>query len=214
MKLQYITQGKNPEDHLHNLKKVCEAGGKWIQLRLKNVEEDKYIAIAEQAKKICDAFGSKLIINDTVSIALKINADGVHLGKNDMPPAKAREILGSQKIIGATANTLNDCIELHNQSVDYIGLGPYRFTTTKENLSPILGLAGYSYILHELKKKNFNLPIIAIGGILEKDISPILKTGVSGVAVSGMLTGSENINEIIERITKMTYAYEPDKIKI
>src|SRR5690606_37581435 len=171
-------------------------------------------AIAEQAKKICDAFGSKLIINDTVSIALKINADGVHLGKNDMPPAKAREILGSQKIIGATANTLNDCIELHNQSVDYIGLGPYRFTTTKENLSPILGLAGYSYILHELKKKNFNLPIIAIGGILEKDISPILKTGVSGVAVSGMLTGSENINEIIERITKMTYAYKPDKIKI
>src|SRR5690606_21150930 len=141
MKLQYITQGKNPEDHLHNLKKVCEAGGKWIQLRLKNVEEEKYIAIAEQAKKICDAFGSKLIINDTVSIALKINADGVHLGKNDMPPAKAREILGSQKIIGATANTLNDCIELHNQSVDYIGLGPYRFTTTKENLSPILGLA-------------------------------------------------------------------------
>ncbi len=214
MKLQYITQGKNPEDHLHNLKKVCEAGGKWIQLRLKNVEENKYIAIAEQAKKICDAFGSKLIINDTVSIALKINADGVHLGKNDMPPAKAREILGSQKIIGATANTLNDCIELHNQSVDYIGLGPYRFTTTKENLSPILGLAGYSYILHELKKKNFNLPIIAIGGILEKDISPILKTGVSGVAVSGMLTGSENINKIIERITKMTYAYEPDKIKI
>jgi len=214
MKLQYIPQGKNPEDHLHNLKKVCEAGGKWIQLRLKNVEEDKYIAIAEQAKKICDAFGSKLIINDTVSIALKINADGVHLGKNDMPPAKAREILGSQKIIGATANTLNDCIELHNQSVDYIGLGPYRFTTTKENLSPILGLAGYSYILHELKKKNFNLPIIAIGGILEKDISPILKTGVSGVAVSGMLTGSENINKIIERITKMTYAYKPDKIKI
>lgn len=214
MKLQYISQGKAPEDHLYNIKKVCEAGGKWIQLRLKNVEEDKYIAIAEKVKKICDDFDSKLIINDNVSIALNVDADGVHLGKNDMPPAKAREILGPQKIIGATANTLNDCIELHNQSVNYIGLGPYRFTATKENLSPILGLVSYSYILHELKKKDFNLPIIAIGGILEKDISSIIKTGVSGVAVSGMLTGSENINEIIERIAKMTYAYELDKIKI
>lgn len=214
MKLQYISQGKTPEDHLHNIKKVCEAGGKWIQLRLKNVEEDKYIEIAEKAKRICDDFDSKLIINDNVSIALNVNADGVHLGKHDMLPAKAREILGADKIIGATANTLNDCIELHNQPVNYIGLGPYRFTATKENLSPVLGLAGYSYILHELKMKDFNLPVIAIGGILEKDISPIVKTGVSGIAVSGMLTGSENINQIIERIAKMTYAYKPDKIKV
>ena len=214
MKLQYISQGKTPEEHLYNIKKVCEGGGKWIQLRLKNVEEDKYIEIAEKVKKICDAFDSKLIINDNVSIALKVDADGVHLGKNDMPPAKAREIIGLDKIIGATANTLKDCIELHNEPVDYIGLGPYRFTTTKENLSPVLGLAGYSYILHELKMKDFNLPVIAIGGILEKDISPIIKTGVSGVAVSGMLTGSENINEIIERVYKLTNTYDLDKIKI
>lgn len=214
MKLQYISQGKTLEDHLSNIRKVCEGGGKWIQLRLKNVEEEKYINIAEKAKIICDEFDSKLIINDNVSIALKVDADGVHLGKNDMPPAKAREILGPQKVIGATANTLNDCIELHNQTVDYIGLGPYRFTTTKENLSPVLGLAGYSYILQELKRKNYNLPVIAIGGILEKDISPIIKTGVSGVAVSGMLTGSENINEIIERVYKLTYSYDLDKIKI
>lgn len=214
MKLQYISQGRTPEEHLYNIEEVCEAGGKWIQLRLKNVEEDKYISIAEKAKKICDAFDSKLIINDNVSIALKVDADGVHLGKNDMPPAKAREIIGLDKIIGATANTLKDCIELHNEPVDYIGLGPYRFTTTKENLSPVLGLAGYSYILHELKMKDFNLPVIAIGGILEKDISPIIKTGVSGVAVSGMLTGSENINEIIDRVYKLTNTYDLDKIKI
>ena len=214
MKLQYITQGRNPEEHLYNIKKVCEGKGKWIQLRLKNVEEEKYITIAEKAKKICDDFDSKLIINDNVSIALNVNADGVHLGKHDMPPAKAREILGANKIIGATANTLNDCMELHNQPVDYIGLGPYRFTATKENLSPILGLAGYSYILHELKMKDFDLPVIAIGGILEKDISPIIKTGVSGVAVSGMLTGSENINKIIERVYKLTNTYDLDKIKI
>lgn len=212
MKLQYISQGKTPEDHLYNIKKVCEGGGKWIQLRLKNVEEEQYITIAEKVKTICGDFGSKLIINDNVSIALKVDADGVHLGKHDMPPAKAREILGPDKIIGASANTLNDCMELHNQSVNYIGLGPYRFTSTKENLSPILGLAGYRYILHELKKKNLNLPVLAIGGILEKDISSIIKTGVSGVAVSGMLTGAENINEIIERVFKLTF--DLNKIKI
>lgn len=204
-KIQYISQGGTPAEHLLNIKEVCKGGVDWVQLRLKKVSDELYAETAVLAKGICDAYQVKLIINDNVQVAQDIQADGVHLGKEDMHPEQARQILGSDKIIGGTANTLDDCIRLSQVGVDYIGLGPYRFTTTKENLSPVLGIEGYQSIVRDLVNREVNLPIIGIGGIQPEDVIHLHHTGVHGIAISGALTNTNNIDEVIENF-RNTYS--------
>lgn len=187
--LHYISQGISPEAHLENIQAVCKAGGKWIQLRMKAVPEKVYLETALAVRRICDAHGAIFIVNDNIHVALASQADGVHLGQEDESPAIARKVLGAEKIIGGTANTLAQCQELITAGVDYIGLGPYRFTQTKEKLSPVLGLDGYTHILSQLSG---NIPVIAIGGITSKDVKALRATGIHGVAVSGMLSTTQD----------------------
>ncbi len=195
-KLQFITNNTT-NSHIEVLEKACIGGIDWVQLRVKNVSEQKYIFEAKKAKNICANYNVKLIINDNVVVAKTVNADGVHLGKNDMSPQKAREILGEKFIIGATANTIDDIICLSKMPIDYIGLGPYRFTTTKKKLSPVLCVDGYNKIFEQLPN-NFSIPIIAIGGIEIEDIKPLMQTKISGIAFSGMLTKSDNYKKTID----------------
>lgn len=197
-KLHYISQEINEESHGDLIEEACEAGVQWVQLRVKNKSFEDTLSIAQQVKKICDEYKAKLIINDYVSIAKEIKADGVHLGKTDMSPLKAKEILGDGFIIGGTANTFDDIYNLHLAKVDYIGLGPFRFTTTKENLSPILGLEGYVKLLKQCKQENIQIPIIAIGGIVPEDVTEIVETGIYGVAVSSVINKAKNKKEIVE----------------
>lgn len=199
-KLQYISQGDTKEEHLYNIKQVCEWGCNWIQLRLKNTVYDEFLEAALQAKQICEKHNSTLIINDNIRVAKEINADGVHLGKQDAKPADARKILGKDKIIGGTANSYDDIVGLIRQKVNYVGLGPFRFTQTKKNLSPVLGLQGYSKILETLKDNGFDIPVVAIGGIIEDDIELLMKTGIHGVAVSGLLSGANTLIHNSENI--------------
>lgn len=196
-KLHYISQGHAPEAHLENIQKACTYGTELVQLRLKNYSEDIVLKTAEQAREITTHFQTRLIINDHYKIAKAVKADGVHLGKTDTCPAEAREYLGKWYLIGGTANTVEDCENLIKKSVDYIGLGPFRFTKTKDNLSPILGLEGYRAILDVLKSST---PIIAIGGIIESDIPELLKTGVHGVAMSGAITKDFNNISTINKL--------------
>lgn len=199
-KLHYISQETPDTSHLQSIEAACQAGCDWIQLRVKNRTYEEYEEIALEAKKVCDRFGSKLIINDNVSIAQKAESHGVHLGKLDMPVEKAREILGSKLIIGGTANTFEDIERLAQAGVDYIGLGPFRFTSTKQNLSPVLGLPGYQQILNQCRHCNVNIPVIAIGGITTDDIRKLLETGVQGVAISSAITRAENKKELVNKI--------------
>lgn len=199
-KLHYISQETPDTSHLQSIEAACQAGCDWIQLRVKNCTYEEYEEIARETKEICDRFGAKLIINDNVSIAQKIASHGVHLGKLDMPVEKAREILGNKFVIGGTANTFKDVERLARAGVDYIGLGPFRFTNTKENLSPILGLAGYQQVLHQCQHCDINIPVIAIGGITADDISKLLETGIHGVAISSAITQAENKRELVSKI--------------
>ncbi|AUC23021.1 MULTISPECIES: thiamine phosphate synthase [Polaribacter] len=184
-KLQYISQGKTPEQHLENIQKACVAGAEWVQLRLKNFDAEIILETANKAREITNSFKAKLIINDHYKIAKSVKADGVHLGKNDECPLVVRAYLGVSFIIGGTANTAEDCNSLLDKKVDYIGLGPYQFTETKKNLSPVLGVLGYRKILEELQTETL---IIAIGGITLKDVPEIINTGIYGIAVSGEIT--------------------------
>ena len=204
----YISQGNQPEEHLENIRTVCSAGCQFIQLRLKDINFEAYQLYTEKALEICNQYDTELIVNDCVEVVKKINASGVHLGKNDMNPTQARKILGKEKIIGGTANTLDDCIRLANQKVDYIGLGPFRYTSTKKNLSPILGLDGYRIIISELRKRMIETPVYAIGGIQIKDFEALIEIGVYGVAVSGLFTekSKEEIKKIIVSMSKIRLA--------
>ena len=186
------------------IEQACIGECKIIQLRLKNTEKKTALNTAINALNICKTYNAKLIINDFTEIAQAINADGVHLGQNDMNINQAREILGKTAIIGATANTLQQIKELSTHPINYIGLGPFRTTKTKQNLAPTLGLTGYSKIISEMHLKNINTPVIAIGGIAINDIKSIISTGVQGIAISSTIANSNTpkltTEEIIEKI--------------
>lgn len=199
-KLQYISSGNSIEEHISNITKASRNGVKWVQLRLKKYSEKEIKEAALEVKKITDRYKTTFILNDYLHIAKELNLDGVHLGKNDLSVLTAREQLGENKIVGATANSYKDVLNAYNQGASYIGLGPFQFTTTKENLSPILGIEGYRNILSELNTNNIKLPVYAIGGIQINDISLIMETGVSGVAVSSLISKSLNKKETIRQI--------------
>lgn len=200
--LQFITQEANGLSHSEVSKKALEAGVDWVQLRMKNVSDAEYLAEAKRCKQFCDANKATFILNDRVDIALQVDADGVHLGKNDMKPSEARKLLGYDKIIGGTANTFEDVQFLVNQGVDYIGLGPFQFTQTKKNLSPVLGLKGYKSIIEKCMDNGINTPIVAIGGIQVEDIGNLMSTNVNGIALSSLIAHSENMNKTIEEINR------------
>lgn len=202
MALQYISQGKTIREHLDNIEAVCKAGGRWVQLRLKNVSLMEYLTAAKKCREICDTYGAIFIVNDNVGIAAESGADGVHVGLTDTNPAEARKQLGANAIIGGTANTFEDCEQHIKDGVDYIGLGPLRFTTTKVKLSPVLGMEGYTKIVKSLAEKGHQTPVIAIGGIQLNDMEALSQTGVSGIAVSGLLTGVSN-EELEKRIAAL-----------
>ena len=213
-KLHYISQGKTPKDHLVNIQNACTSGAELVQLRLKNTDEATLLKTAEQAREITNKYQTRLIINDDYKIAKKVKADGVHLGENDTCPSIARKHLERWQIIGGTANTIKDCENLIDKKVDYIGLGPYRFTKTKDNLSPVLGENGFLTILEKLNTK---IPIIAIGGITLNDILDIMITGVYGIAVSGEITRDFNsipkFKEIIEGNLTQEQVWKPNEKK-
>nr|WP_199001817.1 thiamine phosphate synthase [Flavobacterium sp. ASV13] len=205
-KLQYISQGKTIEEQLYNIHQALDAGCDWIQLRFKDQTAKDTFALAEAVKFLCEEYLANFIVNDNLYLAQQIAADGVHLGLSDMKIDEARSILGSTKIIGGTANTFEDIKNHVKNGCDYIGLGPFRFTNTKEKLSPILGLSGYFEILRQMKKNKIQIPVYAIGGIELNDINPLMETGIHGIAVSGMITNSDKKKKLIQQLNEKLYA--------
>ncbi|TYB76289.1 thiamine phosphate synthase [Bizionia myxarmorum] len=196
-KLHYISQGNSTQEHLENIQMACSSGAELVQLRLKNVPEKEWLELAVAVREITSHFQTRLIINDNYKLAKEIKADGVHLGKTDVCPTIARMHIYTWQMIGGTANTLEDCETLISKDVDYISLGPFRFTTTKDNLAPVLGLDGYKTIMKALKTET---PIIGVGGIKTDDVKAILETGISGIAVSGEITRDFNSIKVFHEL--------------
>ncbi|MCI5056641.1 MAG: thiamine phosphate synthase [Flavobacteriales bacterium] len=190
-KIQYVSPSYERSEELAELDSLVNAGLDWIQLRIKHKSIDFIRDIGYIIKSKFEDSDITLIMNDHAELAKELDFDGVHLGKSDMPVLEARNILGPKKIIGGTANTFKDISLLIEADVDYIGLGPYRFTTTKENLSEILGIKGYEKTMQNLKQRyNKWPPIIAIGGIELKDIPLLKQTEIHGIAVSNLLANA------------------------
>lgn len=202
--LQFITHQTERYSYLESARMALEGGCKWIQLRMKEASTEEVETVALQLKPLCKEHEAILILDDYVELAKKLEVDGVHLGKKDMPVDQARQILGEAFIIGGTANTFEDVVQHYRAGADYLGIGPFRFTTTKKNLSPVLGLEGYSSIMSQMKEANIELPVVAIGGITTEDIPDILRTGVDGIAMSGTILRAENPVEETRKILRMS----------
>ena len=200
--IQFITHTNERYDYLDGVQMALEGGCRWIQLRMKDASEETFLKTAETTRVLCKQYDAVFILDDHVEWVEKIGADGVHLGKDDMPIDKARQLLGKDKIIGGTANTFEDVKRIFLAGADYIGCGPFRYTTTKKKLSPVLGLDGYRQIISQMKTLGINLPVIAIGGILLSDVADIMTTGVSGIAVSGGVLTANNGNDPIITMTR------------
>ncbi len=198
--IQFITNYQSKISHLQQVKQVVAGGIDWIQYRPKGISDEEILSEGQQIAEFCKKHSVTFIMNDNVEIAKTLNADGVHLGKNDMSPSDARKILGNTMIIGGTANTADDIINLVNQGVNYVGLGPYKFTATKKNLSPVLGLEGYAKILDLLNSQNISIPIVAIGGIKEADIELLRDVKPLGIAISSLISEAESISLKAEEI--------------
>ncbi len=189
-KLQYISQGITREEQELNIRKALDHGIQWVQVRWKNAPENELIRLCEISRKLCSDHQAICMINDHVQISKEVDADGVHLGLKDTSVETARHLLGRNKIIGGTANTISDVLQRMQEPCDYIGLGPLRFTSTKVQLSPILGFEGYRKIIQDLQEKSLEIPkIFAIGGVVLNDIEQLQQIGIYGVAVSGQITG-------------------------
>ena len=200
MELQFITHFTEKYSYYDSARMALEGGCRWIQLRMKDASPEEVEQEALRVQALCRTYHATFIIDDHVELVKKLHADGVHLGKHDMPVAEARRLLGNGFIIGGTANTFDDVKMHYEAGADYIGCGPFRFTSTKKNLSPILGLEGYRRIVSQMKEAGINLPIVAIGGITREDIPAILQTGVTGVALSGTILRADNPAEETRRI--------------
>lgn len=200
MQLQFITHATERYNHYQGVKLALEGGCRWIQLRMKDASIEEIKEEALRILPLCKSYGATFLLDDHVLLAKEVGADGVHLGKQDMPIAEARQLVGNDFIIGGTANSIED-VRMHYQAgANYIGCGPFRFTTTKKNLSPILGLEGYKSILLQMKEEGIELPMVAIGGITYNDIPSILEAGVNGIALSGTILQAENPTAETERI--------------
>lgn len=178
---------------------ALDGGCRWIQLRMKDASTKERIDVARRVAPMCHSVGAILIIDDDVEAVTKTDADGVHLGKNDMPLIEARAML-TNKIIGATANSADDLIAAFRSGADYAGLGPYRWTETKKRLSPILGIEGYRSVFSALRKESIEIPTVAIGGVKVEDIAGLIEAGAAGIAVSGSILNADDASAETARL--------------
>ncbi|MCM1504697.1 MAG: thiamine phosphate synthase [Muribaculum sp.] len=198
--LQFITNPSDRYSIVEEVKMVVEGGCKWVQLRMKDASYDELKSTAEEIIPICRDAGVILVIDDNVALVKELRVHGVHLGKEDMDPRKAREILGPHAIIGVTANTSDDIMSMRGIDVDYVGLGPFRYTSTKKKLAPVLGLEGYRSIMDYVKEQGNKLPVVAIGGITIDDVDSIMSTGVQGIAMSGAIINAADPKEYVGNV--------------
>lgn len=201
--VQFITHENDRFSYVDGARMALDGGCRWIQLRMKDATDDEVREAAAVIQPLCREHEAIFLLDDRVELAKELKADGVHLGRNDMPVSEARRVLGEEFIIGGTANTFDDVERLWREGADYIGCGPFRFTTTKANLSPVLGLDGYRDIITRMDAAGIDLPVVAIGGILYDDIPAVMSTGVHGIALSGAVLDAENPVEEMRRIVNL-----------
>lgn len=201
--LQYITNTNASATPAEQIKGVIAGGCRWVQIRMKDASDEEIAKVVEEIKPLCIETETFLILNDRVELAKKLDVGGVHLGKQDMLPSKARMLLGPAAVIGVTANTIDDIKAVRSLDIDYIGIGPYADTKTKENLAPILGIEGIRSISKAMEELEINIGHVAVGGIKKEDVRALMETGINGIAVSGAIAFASDIKKETEEFLRI-----------
>jgi thiamine-phosphate pyrophosphorylase len=161
------------------LEKALRAGVRAVQLRAKNaLDEDELLRIGREARRLTREAGAAFIVNDRVDLAMQLDADGAHVGQDDLSPAEARRILGAGKLLGLSTHSREQVLRAQREPVDYIGFGPVFPTMTKESPSPVTGLPNLAWAV-----RNSRLPVVAIGGITLENVDDVLAAGARNAAV-------------------------------
>lgn len=190
--LQFITSQSSEYTILQQVKGALDGGCMWIQLRMKENSDDDVRKTIEQIKPLCEEYGAFLILNDRVELAKELGVSGVHVGQEDMSPIEARNILGAEPVIGVTCNTFEQIKAVSELDIDYIGVGPFKYTKTKKNLKPTIGFEGYKNIVAQMKASEIKIPIVAVGGITLSDVKELKEIGINGIAVSSSIACAED----------------------
>lgn len=191
--LQFITNTEAGASPAEQIKGAIAGGCRWVQIRMKEASDEDIEKVVAEIKPLCIETETFLILDDRVELAKKLDVGGVHLGKNDMLPSKARMLLGPAAVIGVTANTIDDIIAVRSLDIDYIGMGPFAYTNTKKNLSPMLGAEGIRSLCSDMERLEINIGHVAVGGIRLEDVRTIMEAGANGVAVSGSIAFANDI---------------------
>lgn len=173
-------------------------GATFVQLREKHLRYDDFLTEAVQVKKVTDCFNIPFVINDQVDIAIACDADGVHIGQDDLPVQSVRSLIGPYKILGVSAQTVEQALEAEKAGADYLGVGAMFPTSTKKDAEKV------SFETLRQICAAVSIPVVAIGGITEENIALLSGSGIAGVAVISALFAQSNIKEATERLTKMT----------
>ena len=181
------------------VEEAIKGGVTIVQVREKNISTREFYKIALEVKEVTDKYNIPLIINDRIDIAQAINAAGVHLGQDDMPLKLARNILGTDKIIGISTGTSAEAKEAELGGADYVGIGAIFYTGTKKDIDEPIGIEGLREIV-----KNINIPSVAIGGINMENAKAVMKTETNGLSVISAILNNEDIKLAAENLKKLT----------
>lgn len=182
-RLQFLTLDAAPRAHREQARAALEGGVRWIQLRAKNLPADIWVAEAVAIAELCRDFGAMFVVNDSPEVALRAEADGVHLGGDDASPAAARALLGEFAIVGVTLNEPAHVARYAGVRVDYAGVGPFRHTLSKQKLAAVHSPDSLAGLITAAAP----LPCFAIGGVTAVDWAAVRALGAHGIAVSGAI---------------------------
>ena len=177
---------------------VLENGATFLQIREKDLDEDTFEQEAQSLKSLCAEYHIPFVVNDSVEIALEIDADGVHVGQSDIKGRDIRNLIGDEKILGISAGTVEEAIAAEKAGADYIGVGAVFGTSTKKN-------ARYLTVgkLKEISE-SVSIPVVAIGGISASNIMELKNSGVDGVAVVSAIFAAENPGEATAELLRLS----------
>lgn len=204
--VQFITHANDRFGYVEGAKMALEGGCRWIQLRTKapghEVDSTEYVKLATMLNDLCQRYDATFVLDDNVEVVRRLKIAGVHLGLSDMPVDEVRQLLGPETVIGGTANTFEHIAQHVANGVDYVGCGPFRFTSTKQKLASTLGLEGYRSIVEQMRQQDISIPMVAIGGIVLDDLESLKQVGIRGVAVSGCVLNAEDPVAYMQRLVE------------
>lgn len=186
---------------IQQTEEAIKGGATFVQIREKNLDEQEFEQEAIQLKKLCGKYKIPFVVNDNVQLAKKIDADGVHIGQDDMNPLEARKILGEHKIIGVSAQTVEEAVLAEKQGADYLGVGAVFHTGSKDDAIEVPPETLKSIC------KAVKIPVVAIGGITKDNVNELKDSGICGISVISAIFAQKDITattkDLKERITKL-----------